>query len=194
MNRSNIVLSFIILLILLFLSNCKLFESRQNLVNLENESPESLLGIYWNASFNEDLKVVKRISASRPESFFNDCIEDAEINNLEENNHKVTEIDEEETFDSEKTSVEISEMSKYIFTSKNPFSRIKIKKKDYYENEAVLTILEADYTGNFNRAKEHKFYFRKDMEGWKLISILDKSFFDLWGEPKYGTPRPLCKK
>lgn len=189
-------LSFIILLTLLFSSNCKLFESRQNLVNLENESPESVLGIYWNASFNGNTEILKSVTSTRPNDFFEDC--KLKNNSVMINSERISETDktnlERKNEKEFKTENDLTGMSSYISASKIKFTKVKVVEKKIFEDEAILTVLVADYSGNFERAEKLKFYFKKQNDVWKIVSYLDKGFFDMWGEPKYGTERPFCNK
>lgn len=194
MTRSKIILSFLILLTLLFSINCKQIENSESLINLENKSPESMLGIYWNASFNGKNEIVKNITEKRPDDFFEDCklkiengINSEKINkndktNLESNNEKEF-----------KKENDLSGMSSYILASKIKFTKVKVVEKKIFEDESILTVLVADYSGNFERAQKLKFYFKKQNDVWKIVSYLDQDFFDKWGEPKYGTERPFCK-
>lgn len=177
-----------LLLIILISASC--FSSNLDRTIIENKSVEIILGIYWNASFNGNTEIVKTITTHRPTDFFGDCKLKIDNNINLENNDETEYIDFRNDLSKEN---DLTGMTSYIYNTKIKFTRLKIIEKKTFEDEAILTVLQADYSGNFERAEKFKFYFKRFKDGWKIVSYLDKPFFDLWSEPKYGAKRPFCK-
>lgn len=178
METTKIYIKIFFLLIVLNSASC--ISPSKDRISVENKSVETILGIYWDASLNGNTEIIKTITTTRPDDFFEDCKSKVGDSIYLANDLKNKEND-------------LTTMTSYIYASHIKFTRIKIIEKKIFEDESILTVLQADYSGNFKKAVKFYFYFKRFNNVWKIVSYLDEDFIDRWGNPKYGTQRPFCK-
>ena len=207
-----ILLSVSSIVVLFFITISQSQNNADFIVQTESKSPEIALEKFWQSSFNGNEKMVNAIASLPSDDWLNSCVGKSLSNqNTSNSNHTVLDkeiVTESKTVEGEKgynTDLEVSFsgenisdniriFSRYIYGSKIKWNRFNVTDKRSYNDEALLNVEIANYSGDFSNSEKFVFAFKKVEDEWKIIGIIQTGVFKFVDDQiHYGSFRPVCK-
>lgn len=195
---------------LFFTTNGQSWNNDNFIFQIDSKSPEIALEKYWQASFNGDEKMVNTVSSIPNEYWWTNCISQSSPKKDNSDKDKIILVREdmsesksvrqndiynkETSFSGENIPDNIRIFSRYIFGSKVKWNRFKVVDKHSYNDETLLNIEIANYSGDFSNSEKFAFAFKKIEDEWKIIGIIQTGVFKFVDDQiRYGDFRPICK-
>jgi hypothetical protein len=188
----------------------------QNKVSSYNKlSPTEIMKLYWKSSVEGNEETLKQITTITPPAFNHVCQEngqgqglyDSGSGNLKKENavylleepskkdYSPIITTKQSSFENDKFVKETADDSpvslayhtaRYLYVSKSPLSRVRIKNETIYNDESVV---EVEYNLTENVIYKYSF-FLINQDGWKIFNIIQSDSVDAL--TRYAMPRPKC--
>lgn len=179
-------------------------------LNTNTSSVEEILHLYWDASLRGNSDALMQLTILPSKDFLQDCTKSKKVSEENEpslkplitpgdNNDAPIERDDGITVKNPFTSGEVpgpvNNFSEFIYMRRIAFDRTKIVERKIYQQEAILEVHVSDSSGNFSDSFKYLFFFKKDDDGWRIISAGNKDvLLSISKQINFATPRPSCEE
>ncbi len=212
-NKIYLILTICLFICLVLFVSRKVTQATFDQQIIYSSSPKFVLESFWKNSFSGNAERVFQLSKLPPDDMLQDCIgKQSEDKKLDSDipqltNNRLEEIDKINTemeptsesdisFSSKSVDSSITNLARYIYTTKLDFSRVKIITERSFQNEAILEIQISDLNGKFNYSSQKMLFFNRDGNDWVIIASVNKGSDEnlVWNNLRFATPRFSCKE
>jgi hypothetical protein len=169
-----------------------------------NKTPEKIVELYWDASFRGDKEIVANVSALSAKEYLQNCSEtnladqseliiDSSLEKIEPEDISPNITISSSKFQSISTEVSVTSTSDYIFATRISPSRIRLKDKIVFKDEAKVVIEQADYKSSFENPVSTIFFLEKNQSGWKIVASYIGEGID-WEQFDYVRKKTNCSE
>jgi hypothetical protein len=196
--------------LLLFLG-CNDVSNKPTVVVGNNISPSEVVRLYWKASLEGNIDLVRQLITREPASFYDKCKSRdtdgtanlKEVSAKSSNSSKIEDQNENVSFGKSKNEGVFAEYydkdsefssiygtSHIINVDRYSIQRLFIENELSFEDESRVNLYYEDpYSG---RVLESSVFLKKEAGGWKIFLILYKSSLNLFDNESYGKPKSGC--